>query len=69
MTLNQFLSTLTTTNAQVTLVDLDTNVELASFKASGYEILDDAVEAREVKQWSITSATAIKIVLAPATEG
>ena len=63
MRLSEFLAGLTTPNVQLTLVDLNTSAEIASLKASGYACLDDAIEAREVKQWSITSATAIKAVI------
>jgi len=63
MNLNEFLSTLTSSNVQVTLMDLDTNAEIITLKASGYESLDDAIENREVKQWSITSASTVKVVL------
>ena len=63
MTLTQFLSVLTTENAQVTLVDLNTNTEIATFKASGYNCLATTVLAREVKQWSITGNTSLKVVL------
>ena len=68
MKLKDFLSVLTSTNIQITLKDLTTGSEIASMKASGYESLDDAVESREVMQWSITSATAITIVLGDAVE-
>lgn len=63
MKLNQFLSTLLTTGVQVTLVDLQTNTEIASMKASGYASLDDSIEAREVRQWFIINATTLKIIL------
>ena len=65
MTLHDFLATLTTPNAQVTLLDLDSGAEIVSMKASGYEHLDDALENREVRQWAIASATSVKITLAP----
>lgn len=63
MTLTQFLEVLTTENAQVTLVDLNSNNEIATFKASGYSCLSASVLAREVKQWSITGTTSLKVVL------
>lgn len=67
MKLNEFLSTLKDTNVQVTLLDLQTGNEIVTFKASGYEVLDDSVEAREVKQWTISSATAIRVTIGEVT--
>lgn len=64
MTLQQFLSALITPNVTVTLTDLNTGTEIASLKAATFSCLDDAIEAREVKQWTISSATAIRVVLA-----
>ena len=66
MKLSEFLSTLTSTNVQVTLTDLNTNTEIITLKASGYASLDDSIENREVMQWSITSASAVKVVLGDA---
>lgn len=66
MTLSQFLSTLSTANVQVKLIDFDTNKEILTFYADGYENLDDAIEGRPVKFWSIISTTSIKVILAPA---
>lgn len=63
MTLAQFLETLTSTGIQLTLVDLNTNDEIVDMKVSGYPALDDAIEAREVKQWFILSTTHIKVVI------
>lgn len=63
MKLSQFLSKLTTTNVQVTLVDMETDATIADMKASGYTALDDTIENREVMQWSLISATHVKIVL------
>lgn len=63
MTLNDFLETLTTTNVQVTLTDLDTGAEIVSLKVAGFASLDDTIESRQVMQWSIVSATSIKVVL------
>lgn len=69
MKLKELLSTLTTDNVQVSLRDLDTGSEIANLKASGYASLDDTIENREVKQWLITSATAIQIILGDVLEG
>lgn len=63
MKLQQLLATLTTENVQVSLVDMETGRELVQFKLSGYASLDDTIESREVMQWSIISATALKVVL------
>ena len=67
MTLVQFLSNLQTPNVTVTLVDLETNNEIATFKAAGYSVLDDTIEAKEVKQWTIVSASALRVVLGEPT--
>ena len=66
MKLSEFLASLTSNNVQVTLTDLNTNTEIITMKASGYASLDDAIENREVMQWSITSASAVKVVLGDA---
>ena len=66
MKLSEFLASLTSTNVQVTLTDLNTNTEIITLKASGYASLDDSIENREVMQWSITSASAVKVVLGDA---
>ena len=63
MTLKQLLETLQTGTATVVVIDLDSNEELVSIKASGFANLDDALEAREVKQWFITGATSLKVVI------
>jgi len=63
MKLNDFLSSLTSTSIQVTIVDLNTNTEITSMKASGYASLDEGILNREVKQWSVMSTTAIKVIL------
>jgi len=67
MKLNQLLAPLRSQNVQVTLVDLDTNTEIVTLQASGYESLDDAIENRVVSQWYIQSTTSIKVVLEPVT--
>ena len=63
MTLAQSLSALSTPNVQVKLVDLDTDKEILTFFASGHANLDDTLEARPVKFWSIISTSSIKVVL------
>ena len=68
MKLKQLLETLMTPNAQMTLVDLDTDTEIASMKVSGFESLDDTIENKEVKQWFLISGTAIKVMLGDVIE-
>jgi hypothetical protein len=68
MKLKDFLASLTSTNVQLTLTDLNSGSEIVSMKASGYASLDDTIEDREVKQWSILSATSIKVVLGAVVE-
>ena len=63
MKLKQLLETLMTPNVQATLIDFDTDTEIATLKTSGFASLDDTIESREVKRWQITSPTAIKVVL------
>lgn len=63
MTLQTFLSTFKTEGVQITVVD--NNVELITFNANGYQYLDDSLEARVVKEWSITNPTRVKVVLQP----
>ena len=65
MTLQEFLSTLTTTGVMVDLVDLDSGSIIATLRADSYAVLEDTIEAREVRQWAILSPTHIKITLAP----
>ena len=68
MTLKQFLTALQTANVTVTLVDLDTNTEIATLKAAGFESLDDTIEAREVKQWTLSSVSSVKVILGEVVE-
>lgn len=67
MTLNQFLSTFESENISVTLIDKTTNKEIITFKAPGYESLDDGLESREIDSWTIISPIALKIILAAET--
>lgn len=69
MNLRQLLTTLSDTKVNVKIVDLDTDKEIVSINAAGVDSLDDAIEARPVKRWSIVSTTQIKVVLdAPIVE-
>lgn len=63
MTLNEFLSALTTANATVIVKDLATGAEIITLKATGYASLDDALEARTIAQWSIANASQIVVLL------
>ena len=63
MKLGEFLAGLTTPNVLVVLTDLNSGNEIITLKAAGYESLDDSVENREVKQWSISNASTVKVVL------
>lgn len=65
MTLQEFLSTLTTTGVMVDLADLDSGSIIATLRADSYAVLEDTIEAREVRQWAILSPTHIKVTLAP----
>lgn len=68
MKLSQFLSTLTTTNVQVDLVDLSSAALIATMQANSYSVLEDTIENREVMQWSIVSLTHIKVVIGEAVQ-
>ena len=63
MNLRQLLTTLSDTKVNVKIVDLDTDNEIVSINAAGVDSLDDTIEARPVKRWSIVSTTQIKVVL------
>lgn len=69
MTLSQFLTNLNSPEkVQLTIVDLTTNREIADLKANGHEALDDTIEAKEISQWYILSASHIKVVVDMTTE-
>lgn len=63
MTLLEFLSTFKTDTVQITLIDGGTNEEIITFKAPGYASLEDELEAREIKEWSIINPIAVKVIL------
>lgn len=65
MILRDFLAAFKTPDTQVTVYDGDT--ELITFKASGYQHLDDELEERNILQWQITAPIALKIKLVPET--
>lgn len=63
MTVNEFLSTLNAKDIQVTLIDSDGKTEIITFKAPGYASLEDTLEARTVREWSIGSPISLKVIL------
>ena len=62
MTLAEFLSSLKTKNAQVTITDLQDN-EIAKVYASSYDALDDDLVARKINRWSILGATSLAAII------
>jgi len=70
MNVTEFLAGLqNASNVTVILKDLDTEITIADFRASSYSSLDDAIEAREIRRWTIVSATKIEVVLAASGTG
>ena len=65
MTLHNFLATFKSTDIQVTIID--SGEELITFKASGYECLEDNLENRVIREWSIVNPVQLKIVLVSET--
>lgn len=63
MTITELLSKLTSTDITVIIKNNETDKEIISFKAEGYESLDDTIENMAVKKWSIESATKITITV------
>lgn len=66
MTASEFLSTLTNKDAEVTLVDNDTEEVVVSLKAGGYASLDDTLESRAIKKWTVKNSSEITAVLGDA---
>ena len=62
MTLQNFLTTLKSTDVLVTICDKDTN-EICKIYANGIDALDDAIEAREIARWEIISSKQVSIYL------
>lgn len=65
MTLHNFLATFKSTDIQVTIIDGEE--ELITFKASGYECLEDTLENRVIREWRIINPIQVKIVLVSET--
>lgn len=63
MTLNEFLSTLNAKDVQVSLIDSDGKTEIITFKATGYASLEDTLEARTIREWTISSPILVKVIL------
>ena len=62
MTLEQFLSTLKSSNILATITDLEDN-EVAKVYANSYQALDDEIVERTVARWYVRGATNIAVVL------
>ena len=63
MTLQQFLSTLATKSAAIDIVDKTNNTLIISLLASGYDALEDTLEARTVSEWSLIGSQKLKVVV------
>lgn len=68
MDLTKLLGTLTNDGMQVILYDLNTNKKIVTIDTSGYDALDDTIQAREVKQWAILNTSTLKVVLGDVIE-
>lgn len=65
MTLLEFVSTLSTQNINVAVVDSETETNIIEFKSQGIAGVEGDVSSREVKKWSISGATSITVELKP----
>lgn len=63
MTLRQLLSTLTSLNVTATIYDSDGKTVLSEIKTNTYASLEDTLEARTVKEWTIKGQFSILITL------
>lgn len=63
MTLRQLLSTLTSLNVTATIYDSDGKTVLSEIKTNTYASLEDTLEARTVKEWTIKGQFVILITL------
>lgn len=69
MTLQDFISTLKTSDIRVSIFSVaDTDAELIRFYSEGYAGVDDLLLARTVKRWEIESQSAIKIIVEEAVQ-
>ena len=65
MTLQNFLSTFKTEGVYVTIIDNGT--QLITLNASGYQCLDDTLEARVIRSWEILNPVRVNVVLESVT--
>lgn len=63
MSLSKLLSTLDAPKAMAQIYEADETTLVSEIRASTYQSLDDALEARTVKKWSLLSNGNIKIIL------
>lgn len=64
MTLEQFISTLKTSDIKVSVFSVeDAETEIIKFYSDGYAGVESDILARTVKRWSITSSSAISVTL------
>ena len=62
MKLVDFLKTLSgSVQIFATIIDHNTSAEIITLQANGYDSLEDTLENREVKRWTIISATKITV--------
>lgn len=61
MTFEQFLTALDGNNVLVTVTDISGN-DIIKFYA-GTTALDDALEARTVRKWSLIGSASVKVIL------
>jgi hypothetical protein len=63
MTLSQFLSTLTSLNVTATVYDTDGKTVVSEIRANTYASLEDTLESRLVKSWTIVNNYKINVIL------
>ena len=64
MKLGDFLKALAgSAQVQVSITDHNTSAQIATLMADGYASLEDTIENREVKRWTIVAATKITVEL------
>ena len=66
MTLQQLLETFDTSVTDITVTVLngnDENKQIVKINASGYNSLEDSVEAMTVVSWTITARTSITVIV------
>ena len=69
MKLGDFLKALAgSAQVQVSITDHNTSAQIATLMADGYASLEDTIENREVKRWTIVAATKITVELGDVIE-